>query len=1301
MNKSKATHKWIAVVMTVIITVMTVCPQNSSVLQVQAEENVNLAVGSTYNIISKENNKVIEVSNFGVFNGDELQQWEYSNEESQQWKVEKEGEYYKFVNENSKKVLSTEENAMNGAVLFQWDDMNADTQLWYLEQCEEEYVQIKSKANDKCIDITGISKDNGAKLQVWDDVDGNNQKWKFVELEVGNKIVSGAKYKITSKTSKKSLEVGYNSQEDGGTVQQWQYEQGSNQQWFIEKVEEKYYKIIADHSGKALTVKDAGTDNGTLVEQKEFNGSNNQLWYLSEDPDGYYRIRSKQSEKALDVKDISQENGALIQIWENDDGDNQKWSLEMISYDAYPTIYLYVYDAGENEQMKAGWESTEDITEFALYGRYDEETEFKKISEAFSEDSISQEDVIKYEKAISSEKIAERADFRVVGKTKYGKEILSPVVSVKKTDIGIEYAVFDTDQDGLEDGYEIWDLSTDYKQNDTDGDGFWDGYEVLILCTNPLEVTEDADYDGDGLSNLEEMQRNTNPYVIDTDFDGRNDKEDGNPLSADEGIVENLSYDLSIPTGFYDKKLCGYDEDGKYFEYIYNTLLEVYRYGQQGEEEKVYNFYDVEGKMYGNVVLSGEINEINSYGYDDNKNITNVSHNGFGYDFTYDENNNLTGAKVGEQQLISVVYDNETNAETEIVYGNGDKKEYVYDEDEKLAEIKIDEAIACEYVYDENYNVIEEKDCESGITYHYEYDETGEVIAFNTSHEFAASCIWDENGNRISGSYYLGDEEKTYIYTEEEEQCLSDFGQFGKFVSLKEEEAQQVITETYNGQEQLILQQKTYALDENVIETDTNDGNKFQYQYDENGNICVIYQNGEEIASYEYDLCNQLIRENNVKSGITKIYSYDDGGNIIQEQQYPYTKENVASNGILNNVLYSYTNETWKDLLTEYNGQVITQDELGNPLQYVDGKSFTWKDGRKLATYCDGTNRAEYFYDSSNQRVKKIVNGTEVLYNWDEEKLISQKDENGYLYFLYDSENTLVGFEKDSQIYYYEKNALNDIVSIYSQIGEKLVEYSYDAWGNLVSVEGDTELGTINPFRYRSYYYDNESGLYYLINRYYDSKVKRFLNADQYISVQEENLLSYGKNNPLKYADSSGNAIETIIDVLSIGWSFASLVTSPSWANLGYLMWDVGAVFVPFVPGSYVAKGGKKLLKVASKTSEFKNAKYLTIGTYTKLKKLFKNCKNVEVHHIIEKRFRNTGKLKYKGKKISAGSMMSVPLEKSLHQKITKRWRKEIPYGTDYTKISKTRMRIAINRVYYDMPALKAYALKYLDEVWK
>ena len=190
-------------------------------------------------------------------------------------------------------MLSTEENAQNGAKLFQWDDSNADTQLWYIEKTKDGYLQIKSKANDKCIDVKGISRENGAKLQVWEDVDGENQKWNFTEVEENKKIISGAKYKITAKNSKKAVEIGYNSQKDGGTVQLWEYEQGSNQQWFLEKVDEKYYKIIADHSGKVLTVKNGKTENGTLVEQREYKGKENQLWYLSEDPNGYYRIRSK------------------------------------------------------------------------------------------------------------------------------------------------------------------------------------------------------------------------------------------------------------------------------------------------------------------------------------------------------------------------------------------------------------------------------------------------------------------------------------------------------------------------------------------------------------------------------------------------------------------------------------------------------------------------------------------------------------------------------------------------------------------------------------------------------------------------------------------------------------------------------------------------------------------------------------------------------------------------------------------------------------------------------------------------
>lgn len=1300
MNRAKKRNKWISAIMTSIIIVLSLYPQNIGAYYVDAEEKIDLTEENIYKIISKESNKVIEVSNLGTYNGDQLQQWDYTKEESQQWKVEREGEFYKFVNENSNKVLSINENAIDGDLLFQWDDTDSDTQLWYLEECKDGYFQIKSKANQKCIDVVEISKENGAKLQVWEDVDGNNQKWKFAEVEKNDKIVSGAKYKITSKNSGKSIEVGYNSQDDGGTVQQWDYEQGSNQQWFIEKVEEKYYKIIADHSGKVLTVKDGKTENGTLVEQRAYNGGDNQLWYFSEDPNGDYRIRSKQSQKVLDVKDISQENGALIQIWKNEDGDNQKWSLEMITCDSYPTIYLYTNYDEETHQIKVGWDAGEEILEVELYGRYNQESEFQKITQKTLTEGIQEGNTIKYKEEISSEEILNYADFRVVERTKYGKEILSSIVSIKREDGTFKEDVYDSDQDGINDGYEIWDLSTNPYQMDTDEDGFIDGYEVLTLCTNPLEITEDADFDNDGFSNLEEMTTGTNPYLVDTDFDGVNDKWDSSPLTAEKS-VEDLEYDLFIPTGYYDKKICGYDEEGEYFEYIYNTLLDVYRYGQIGENDQIYNFYDIEGRMFGNIVLCDGKSIINSYGYDDSGNITNVSHNGFGYEVSYDENSNVTSVDINGKKLISVMYDQQTHTQKEIIYGNGDKREYVYDGERKLSEIKVDETTLYEYSYDENENVTKEKDYENDIIYRYEYDESGELVSLSTNQDFSIQYTLDENADKNSVCYYLGNSEKTCTYSEEGENSSTNFGKLGKIVTTTDVDNNKVTKQTFNAQDQLILNQQRALIDDNTIEINTNGAEKIQYEYDKNGNIQIIYKNGEEIADYEYNFNDQLIRENNKELGMTKLYFYDEGGNITQEQEYAYTKEAVIPENIVNNSVYSYDNQTWKDLLTEYNGQSITYDEIGNPIQYANGKCFSWKDGRKLAEYTDGENNAQYFYNSSNQRVKKIVNDREISYNYAEDKLISQQDENGYIYFLYSDEGNLVGFEKENQTYYYQKNGLNDIVGIYSQNGEKLVEYYYDAWGNMCKIDGNTELGNINPFRYRSYYYDSESGLYYLINRYYDSKVKRFLNADQYISLQEENLLSYAKNNPLKYADPSGNAIETIVDIASMGWSFISLIKNPSWINFGYLAWDVGSVFIPFVPGSYVAKGGSKLLKVASKTSDFKTAKYLTIGTYSKLKKIFKGSKNVEVHHLIEKRFRNIGKMKYKGKKVSAGRMMAVPMSKSLHRTITNRWKKEIPYGVDYKNISKARMIRAINNVYYDMPALKKYALKYLDEVWK
>lgn len=94
--------------------------------------------------------------------------------------------------------------------------------------------------------------------------------------------------------------------------------------------------------------------------------------------------------------------------------------------------------------------------------------------------------------------------------------------------------------------------------------------------------------------------------------------------------------------------------------------------------------------------------------------------------------------------------------------------------------------------------------------------------------------------------------------------------------------------------------------------------------------------------------------------------------------------------------------------------------------------------------------------------------------------------------------------------------------------GVRVVEYIYDAWGKLISTTGTlaTTLGADNPFRYRGYYYDTETGLYYLTTRYYDPEVCRFISADVYMSTGQGviggNMWAYCLNNPVAMVDSNG-----------------------------------------------------------------------------------------------------------------------------------------------------------------------------------
>ncbi len=154
----------------------------------------------------------------------------------------------------------------------------------------------------------------------------------------------------------------------------------------------------------------------------------------------------------------------------------------------------------------------------------------------------------------------------------------------------------------------------------------------------------------------------------------------------------------------------------------------------------------------------------------------------------------------------------------------------------------------------------------------------------------------------------------------------------------------------------------------------------------------------------------------------------------------------------------------------------------------------------------------------------------------------------------YDGNRTLIGFKDKStnKDYFYLKNLQGDVVQIISSTGDVIVEYTYDPWGKVLNITGSfaSTLGNENPFRYRGYYYDDESGFYYLNSRYYDPETGRFINADAYVSTGQglsgNNMFAYCNNNPIINVDSSGQVGLSILLKFAVQSAFYGLMNATS-----------------------------------------------------------------------------------------------------------------------------------------------------------
>ena len=581
------------------------------------------------------------------------------------------------------------------------------------------------------------------------------------------------------------------------------------------------------------------------------------------------------------------------------------------------------------------------------------------------------------------------------------------------------------------------------------------------------------------------------------------------------------------------------DARGCQSTYAWNTKRDLVTSIKDARSSTTYYMYDDKTKrllsMSKTIKAKGQDQEVKvEYGYS-NDHLTRITHNGFNYGFGYNEFGKTRLVAVAGSSIVSYEYEENNGELLKTKYANGDYLRCEYDTQGRLVKeyyysaASQKEQLLHYYVYDREGNLYRATDYASGKTYRMSYDFLDRLMRVRDEKGNAYQYTYDANNNMIRLRHEADGMNRTsaYTYDKDSREIRTTLGAITRNTAY--DAWGRVKTQDWkDGENQIFRVSYEYPDSEkNIISLPAavvNGDSRTEYTYDNNGNITSIKEGGKTVT-YTYDGMNRLTRENNELLNKTITYYYDEGGNLREEREYDYTTETLS--GSPKKLTTAVMDEKWKDKLLKWGSTQMTYDACGNMLKKGD-TSFTWMQGRKLSEISNSKS-IRYYYDHTGARVKKVVDGVTTEYRMAGSLIVSERTGDETIWYQYDSAARLVAMVVGGVRYNYVRNAQNDITGLIDKTGKRVVSYKYDSWGKTISTTGTlaATIGKKNPFRYRGYYFDAESGMYYLQSRYYDVEIRRFISADGIMAsvggnIKGSNVFCYCFSNPIKTLDLSG-----------------------------------------------------------------------------------------------------------------------------------------------------------------------------------